>query len=44
MHVGELNRLGADIWLKGNIASIKPVAELYGADCTLATDLRASPH
>jgi len=41
MHVGELNRLGADIWLKGNIASIKPVAELYGAD-VMATDLRAS--
>ncbi len=40
MHVGELNRLGADIWLKGNIASIKPVAELYGAD-VMATDLRA---
>jgi len=41
MHVSELNRLGADIWLKGNIASIKPVAELYGAD-VMATDLRAS--
>ena len=41
MHVSELNRLGADIWLKGNIASVKPVAELYGAD-VMATDLRAS--
>jgi UDP-N-acetylglucosamine 1-carboxyvinyltransferase len=41
MHVSELNRLGADIWLKGNIASVRPVAELYGAD-VMATDLRAS--
>jgi UDP-N-acetylglucosamine 1-carboxyvinyltransferase len=41
MHVSELNRLGADIWLKGNVASVKPVAELYGAD-VMATDLRAS--
>ena len=41
MHVSELNRLGADIWLKGNIAAIKPVEKLYGAD-VMATDLRAS--
>ena len=41
MHVSELNRLGADIWLKGNIAAIKPVDKLYGAD-VMATDLRAS--
>jgi UDP-N-acetylglucosamine 1-carboxyvinyltransferase len=41
MHVSELNRLGADIWLKGNIAAVRPVAELYGAD-VMATDLRAS--
>jgi UDP-N-acetylglucosamine 1-carboxyvinyltransferase len=41
MHVSELNRLGADIWLKGNVASVKPVAKLYGAD-VMATDLRAS--
>ena len=41
MHVSELNRLGADIWLKGNIASVRPVAELNGAD-VMATDLRAS--
>jgi len=41
MHVSELNRLGADIWLKGNIASVRPVVELYGAD-VMATDLRAS--
>ena len=41
MHVSELNRLGADIWLKGNIAAVRPVAELCGAD-VMATDLRAS--
>jgi len=41
MHVSELNRLGADIWLKGNVAAIRPVAQLYGAD-VMATDLRAS--
>ncbi len=41
MHVSELNRLGSDIWLKGSIASVRPVAELNGAD-VMATDLRAS--
>jgi UDP-N-acetylglucosamine 1-carboxyvinyltransferase len=41
MHVSELNRLGADIWLKGNIAAVRPVKTLYGAD-VMATDLRAS--
>ena len=41
MHVSELNRLGADIWLKGSVAAVKPVAQLYGAD-VMATDLRAS--
>ena len=41
MHVSELNRLGADIWLKGNVAAVRPVAELNGAD-VMATDLRAS--
>jgi UDP-N-acetylglucosamine 1-carboxyvinyltransferase len=41
MHVSELNRLGADIWLKGHIAAIRPVDKLYGAD-VMATDLRAS--
>ncbi len=41
MHVSELNRLGADIWLKGNTAAIKGVEALYGAD-VMATDLRAS--
>jgi UDP-N-acetylglucosamine 1-carboxyvinyltransferase len=41
MHVSELNRLGADIWLKGHIAAVRPVKELYGAE-VMATDLRAS--
>ncbi len=41
MHVSELNRLGADIWLKGNTAAVKGVEELNGAD-VMATDLRAS--
>ncbi len=41
MHVSELNRLGADIWLKGNTAAVKGVEALYGAD-VMATDLRAS--
>ncbi|WP_292663498.1 UDP-N-acetylglucosamine 1-carboxyvinyltransferase [Nitratifractor sp.] len=41
MHVSELNRLGADIWLKGNVAAIRPVERLYGAE-VMATDLRAS--
>jgi len=41
MHVSELNRLGADIWLKGSTAAIKGVDKLYGADI-MATDLRAS--
>jgi len=41
MHVSELNRLGANIWLKGSTAAVKGVKELYGAD-VMATDLRAS--
>ena len=41
MHVSELNRLGADIWLKGSTAAIKGVENLNGAD-VMATDLRAS--
>ena len=41
MHVSELNRLGANIWLKGSTAAVKGVEELYGAD-VMATDLRAS--
>ncbi len=41
MHVSELQRLGADITLKGNVATVKGPSELYGAD-VMATDLRAS--
>jgi len=41
MHVSELNRLGADIWLKGSTAAVHGVDHLYGAD-VMATDLRAS--
>lgn len=41
MHVSELNRLGADIWLKGSTAAVKGVDHLNGAD-VMATDLRAS--
>ncbi|AKF24951.1 UDP-N-acetylglucosamine 1-carboxyvinyltransferase [Sulfurovum lithotrophicum] len=41
MHVSELNRLGADIWLKGSVAAVKGVKTLHGAD-VMATDLRAS--
>ncbi|WP_295700725.1 UDP-N-acetylglucosamine 1-carboxyvinyltransferase [Helicobacter mastomyrinus] len=41
MHVSELQRLGADISLKGNHATIKGVTPLRGAD-VMATDLRAS--
>ena len=41
MHVSELNRLGSDIWLKGNVAAVRPVVELNGAE-VMATDLRAS--
>ncbi|MEM1411225.1 MAG: UDP-N-acetylglucosamine 1-carboxyvinyltransferase, partial [Pseudomonadota bacterium] len=41
MHVLELQRLGADIQLKGNTAIIKGVEQLEGAPI-MATDLRAS--
>ena len=41
MHVSELARMGAEIHLNGNIASIKGNAKLFGAD-VMATDLRAS--
>jgi len=41
MHVSELNRLGTDIWLKGNTAAVRPVKALNGA-VVMATDLRAS--
>jgi UDP-N-acetylglucosamine 1-carboxyvinyltransferase len=41
MHVPELNRLGANIQIKGKIATIKGPNKLIGAD-VMATDLRAS--
>jgi UDP-N-acetylglucosamine 1-carboxyvinyltransferase len=41
MHVGELQRMGADIVLKGNSAFVKGVPSLSGAQ-VMATDLRAS--
>jgi UDP-N-acetylglucosamine 1-carboxyvinyltransferase len=41
MHVGELQRMGADIVLKGNSAFVKGVKFLSGAQ-VMATDLRAS--
>jgi len=41
MHVSELNRLGANIWLKGNTAAVQHTSELNGA-VVMATDLRAS--
>jgi UDP-N-acetylglucosamine 1-carboxyvinyltransferase len=41
MHVQELQRLGADIQLKGNTAIIRGVPRLTGAPI-MATDLRAS--
>jgi len=41
MHVSELNRLGANISIRGNTALVKGVADLTGAP-VMATDLRAS--
>lgn len=41
MHVSELQRMGADISLRGNTATIRGRSELIGAD-VMATDLRAS--
>jgi UDP-N-acetylglucosamine 1-carboxyvinyltransferase len=41
MHVPELRRMRADIDLKGNIARVKGVPQLLGAQ-VMATDLRAS--
>lgn len=41
MHVPELQRMGADISTRGNIAVVKGVDELKGAP-VMATDLRAS--
>ena len=40
-HVAELNRMGADIRLKGNVAIVRGVSMLSGAP-VVATDLRAS--
>ncbi len=40
-HVAELNRMGADITVKGNLAIIRGVPMLSGAP-VIATDLRAS--
>ncbi|WP_369408228.1 UDP-N-acetylglucosamine 1-carboxyvinyltransferase [Leptolyngbya ohadii] len=40
-HVAELNRMGADIRVKGNIAVVRGVPKLSGAP-VVATDLRAS--
>ena len=41
MHVPELNRLGADIQIKGNYAIINGNRSFIGAE-VMATDLRAS--
>ncbi|MCW5695992.1 MAG: UDP-N-acetylglucosamine 1-carboxyvinyltransferase [Bauldia sp.] len=41
MHVQELARLGADIQLEGQVATVKGVSRLRGAP-VMATDLRAS--
>lgn len=41
MHVSELQRMGADIWLEGNIAVCRGVERLTAAP-VMATDLRAS--
>ena len=41
MHVSELNRMGADISVKGSAAIVRGVKNLYGAE-VMATDLRAS--
>src|SRR6185436_6066836 len=40
-HVPELARMGANIALKGNVAVVRGVEQLYGAQ-VMATDLRAS--
>ncbi|NJL69879.1 MAG: UDP-N-acetylglucosamine 1-carboxyvinyltransferase [Microcoleus sp. SM1_3_4] len=40
-HVAELNRMGADIRVKGNVAVVRGVARLSGAP-VMPTDLRAS--
>jgi UDP-N-acetylglucosamine 1-carboxyvinyltransferase len=41
IHVSELRRMGADITVTGNAATVRGVSCLYGAP-VMATDLRAS--
>ena len=41
MHVSELNRMGANIFIKGNKAKVYGINKLKGAE-VMATDLRAS--
>ncbi|OIP56809.1 MAG: UDP-N-acetylglucosamine 1-carboxyvinyltransferase [Helicobacteraceae bacterium CG2_30_36_10] len=41
MHVSELQRMGAEISLNGNVATVSGKSQLSGAD-VMATDLRAS--
>jgi len=41
MHVQELARLGADITVSGDMAKVRGVESLHGAE-VMATDLRAS--
>ena len=41
MHILELNRMGCDINVKGNCATIEGVSSIYGAE-VMATDIRAS--
>ncbi len=41
MHVSELQRMGADISLNGNVATVEGKSQLSGTD-VMATDLRAS--
>lgn len=41
MHVSELNRMGADITINGNIATVRGVKHLSGSP-VMASDLRAS--
>lgn len=41
MHVPELNRMGSNITIHGNCATVKGVKELYSAN-VMASDLRAS--
>jgi len=41
IHIAELRKLGAEISLKGNVATVRGVKELVGANMQ-ASDLRAS--